>query len=189
MTRNPPTTTSGDRRVRRTKALLSEALLELLVTKRWDKISVQDIIDRADVGRSTFYAHYATKVELLLDHLPGLVRQLADPVDADHDAMPNLVPLFEHIDEMQAVIRPILQQTIRGEVTDALQTQFEADWTAVLQRHRVEHPMAAAFLAGATVAAGRWYLDHVDEVTPEQAAAGLTELARGVIEAVANGAR
>ncbi|HEY8473361.1 MAG TPA: TetR/AcrR family transcriptional regulator [Natronosporangium sp.] len=55
-----------DRRVRRTKALLRSALLELIQEKGYDRLTVQDIIDRADVGRSTFYAHFRDKEDLLL---------------------------------------------------------------------------------------------------------------------------
>ncbi|MCP4222921.1 MAG: helix-turn-helix transcriptional regulator, partial [Actinomycetia bacterium] len=55
---------SNDRRVRRTKQRLHEALMSLIVEKGYDKITVQDLIDRADVGRSTFYAHFETKDDL-----------------------------------------------------------------------------------------------------------------------------
>src|SRR5262249_7239093 len=53
----PPT----DRRVRRTRELLRGAFRELIHEKGYDRITVQDILDRADVGRSTFYAHYRDK--------------------------------------------------------------------------------------------------------------------------------
>jgi AcrR family transcriptional regulator len=54
-----------DRRTRRTRQLLRSALLSLLKEKRYDEISVQDIIERADVARSTFYMHYVDKDDLL----------------------------------------------------------------------------------------------------------------------------
>lgn len=54
-----------DRRVRRTKRRLKEALLELIEERDYDGITVQDIADRADVGRSTFYSHYGSKEDLL----------------------------------------------------------------------------------------------------------------------------
>ncbi len=54
-----------DRRVRRTRENLFSALSELMQEKRYNKITIQDIIDRADVGRSTFYAHFETKDDLL----------------------------------------------------------------------------------------------------------------------------
>ena len=47
-----------DRRVQRTRHLLNEALMSLIMEKGYEAITVQDIIDRANLGRSTFYAHY-----------------------------------------------------------------------------------------------------------------------------------
>lgn len=57
---------STDRRVRRTRGLLHQALIELMLERDYTRISVRDILDRADVGRSTFYAHYRDKDDLLL---------------------------------------------------------------------------------------------------------------------------
>ena len=54
-----------DRRPRKTRQLLRSALLALLQEKRYAEISVQDIIERADVARSTFYVHYVDKDDLL----------------------------------------------------------------------------------------------------------------------------
>jgi AcrR family transcriptional regulator len=56
-----------DRRSLRTRRLVTSALMELLLEKRYDAITVQDLLDRADVGRSTFYAHYFDKDDVLAD--------------------------------------------------------------------------------------------------------------------------
>ena len=48
-----------DRRVAKTRAALTHALIDLVIAKRYDRITIQDLLDRADVGRSTFYSHYA----------------------------------------------------------------------------------------------------------------------------------
>ena len=54
-------TEKDDRRSRRTRQILGNALVELMLEKRYADITVQDILDRADVGRSTFYTHYTDK--------------------------------------------------------------------------------------------------------------------------------
>src|SRR5436190_20055879 len=54
-----------DRRVRKTGTRLHEALMSLIHDKRYDSIAVRDILDPADVGRSTFYAHFRDKDDLL----------------------------------------------------------------------------------------------------------------------------
>lgn len=61
-----------DRRVRRTKDLLRGALLALIKEKGYERVTVQEIIDRADVGRSTFYAHFRDKDDLLVYGLEEL---------------------------------------------------------------------------------------------------------------------
>ncbi|MFI9507421.1 TetR/AcrR family transcriptional regulator [Nocardia sp. NPDC052566] len=55
-----------DRRVRRTKSLLHRALIELMLERGYDRVTVRDILARADVGRSTFYAHFRDKDDLLV---------------------------------------------------------------------------------------------------------------------------
>lgn len=54
-----------DRRVRRTRRLLTEAFIALVLETGYERITVQDILDRADIGRSTFYAHFRDKQALL----------------------------------------------------------------------------------------------------------------------------
>jgi AcrR family transcriptional regulator len=58
-----------DLRIRRTRSLLSNALVALMQEKSIDKITVQEVLDRATVGRSTFYVHYRDKDDLFLCQL------------------------------------------------------------------------------------------------------------------------
>ena len=57
---------NADRRVRRTQELLHRALISLALEKNYDSITIQEILDRADIGRSTFYAHFKGRDELLI---------------------------------------------------------------------------------------------------------------------------
>jgi len=66
-----------DRRVHRTQQLLRDALIELIIEKGYEEVTVQDIIDRANVGRSTFYSHFMDKQQLLLSGLKQLRESLA----------------------------------------------------------------------------------------------------------------
>ncbi len=67
-----------DRRVERTRQLLEAALLSLIKEKEFEAISVQEIIDRANVGRATFYAHYDNKEDLLESGFDGLLTTLRE---------------------------------------------------------------------------------------------------------------
>lgn len=66
-----------DRRVKRTKRLLGEAILDLVVEQEYDAITINEITDRADVNRATFYLHYESKDELLYEALEGKFDELA----------------------------------------------------------------------------------------------------------------
>jgi AcrR family transcriptional regulator len=55
-----------DRRVERTRELLQKALIELIAERGYDAITIQDIVDRANIGRTTFYLHYNSKDELFM---------------------------------------------------------------------------------------------------------------------------
>jgi AcrR family transcriptional regulator len=67
-----------DRRAARTRKALHGALMSLILRKGYDAITIQDLIDEADVGRSTFYAHYAGKEDLLRRGFQTLRAELAD---------------------------------------------------------------------------------------------------------------
>lgn len=71
-----------DRRQKKTRNAIYKAFSELIQEKNYADITIQDIIDRADIGRSTFYAHFQTKNELLED----LCSQIFEHVVLDHSA-------------------------------------------------------------------------------------------------------
>ncbi len=70
----------NDRRSQRTRQLLSEALVQLIREKDYNTITVNDIIERANVGRSTFYAHYHDKDDLFLGELDRVIEVLSQRI-------------------------------------------------------------------------------------------------------------
>lgn len=70
---NPAEEPKIDRRILRTRQALREALLTLLNEKDYDEITVEEITDRANLGRATFYLHYKDKEDLLLEEFNDLV--------------------------------------------------------------------------------------------------------------------
>jgi len=77
-----------DRRVRRTRRILGEALVSLILEKSYERITVQDILDRADVGRSTFYSHYRDKESLLVAGFDDMRDELRRELDAMTPGVP-----------------------------------------------------------------------------------------------------
>jgi AcrR family transcriptional regulator len=169
-----------DRRVRRTKQLLGTALLSLIVEKSYDKITVQDLIDRADVGRSTFYAHYETKDDLLiagLDHLTADIEaHLADDPSDAAAILPSL-GVFRHVAEHHSLFKPLIG-------TRGIDLVHQAAFDAFTQRARsaidrraeageqteIPPDARAAFAAGSLMAILAWWLDNNMPYPPEQMA-------------------
>lgn len=77
-----------DPRVRRTRQALRDAMIALILDKGYDEITIQDITERAQLRRATFYLHYADKHELLL----AMLREIADDLRAKIDHL-SLKPL------------------------------------------------------------------------------------------------
>jgi AcrR family transcriptional regulator len=100
----------GDRRVQRTRRALRAALVELILERGWDALSVQDVCDRADVGRSTFYVHFADKEELLVGGLDDLRRGLREQQSMDNGAGPFAFVggMIEHAHEQRRLFRAVI---------------------------------------------------------------------------------
>jgi AcrR family transcriptional regulator len=171
-----------DRRVRRTTSALHAALFELIGSRGYDRISVQDIIDRADVGRSTFYAHFRDKDDLLLSSLDMLTadldRHLPEP-DADGPVLPSL-GLFMHIEHQHHIFEGLFRSRAIDIVERETRTMLEARALRELERRGGTHPVAtpvrAAFLAGALMWQARWWISAGRPGGPQQAAADFDRL-------------
>lgn len=87
-----------DRRIARTQQLLRDALMDLIVEQGYDGITVQDITDRANVARTTFYLHYKDKDELLFEGMRDIYDSLFDSVFEHHSQM-NTESLFDTMAE------------------------------------------------------------------------------------------
>ena len=99
----------ADRRVVKTRKAIFTALNELLQEKKYSKITVQEIIDRADVGRATFYSHFPTKEDLLSGSIESIFESLSEQMNGHmmHGQVNDLLPiaaLFAHIKENERII-------------------------------------------------------------------------------------
>ena len=100
-----------DRRQQKTRAAVFAAFEELVSEKRYEQITVQDIIDRANIGRTTFYANFETKDSLLEEICEDLFTHIFDRephAEADHDfsrsvnsARDRLTHIMYHLRENQ----------------------------------------------------------------------------------------
>lgn len=91
-----------DRRVRRTRDRLGQALRKLMEERPLEKISVQDVIEFAGVSRSAFYAHYDDKVDLLLSDMDEFLERMAMLLVVRNEQSDRIAPVrefFSHVGE------------------------------------------------------------------------------------------
>ena len=99
--------TSQDRRITKTRKAIYTAFLQLLNKKSFETITVQEIIDLADVGRSTFYSHYESK-EILLDELCRYLFHLLFEREKNISTETYLSHIFSHFKKNQDHVTSLL---------------------------------------------------------------------------------
>ena len=108
-----------DRRVLRSRRLLKNAIIELIKEKHYDLITVQDIIDKADVGRSTFYAHFRDKEDLFRGDWEAFLRHFVGQFRWEDLPDGELVPMkgaLEHLKDFHAFYRGLVRSGKIGQV-------------------------------------------------------------------------
>jgi len=110
-----------DRRVRRTRDRLGQALRKLMEERSLEKISVQDVIELAGVSRSAFYAHYDDKVDLLLSDMDEFLERMAMLLMVRNEQSNRIAPVYEFFSHVGESVE------IRGALarSDRLQDFFD----------------------------------------------------------------
>jgi AcrR family transcriptional regulator len=144
----------ADRRVRRTRAVLRTALIDLVLKNGWDSVSVMDVCARADVGRSTFYAHFVDKEDLLLSGFDALHAELRATQTSDAESFAFVDALMAHVEENVKLVRVVLgrksgqavQRRFREVVTRIVDAELESMGVGAEER-----PLVARYVSGGLV--------------------------------------
>src|SRR5215472_3881661 len=171
-----------DRRTARTRTLLEKAHLDLILKRGYEAMSVQDICEAADVGRSTFYAHYRGKDDLrrssfehLRQHLTE--RQATAGRTAATSTQPHLafsLALFEHARDYLHVYRALGRTrgkaiglgTIRQILTDLVDAELAR--TAVAGMAETPREVVVQYIVGGCMAMLTWWLDGGAKLPPQR---------------------
>ncbi|RFM29133.1 TetR/AcrR family transcriptional regulator [Deminuibacter soli] len=169
-------TLQDDRRTQKTRKLLAEALKELIAEKGYDAITIQDIIDRANVGRSTFYSHYESKEQLLVGNI-NFQQALLDAPLHEPEQYPwgvNLSYLFYHTKEHMHLVKSLTKTGSIGILSNffadlcagKIVAYCKANYTISKKDLRMIEYKAAAAAGGVVRMLFKWLADGAK--TPEQ---------------------
>jgi AcrR family transcriptional regulator len=164
-----------DRRSQRTRQAIDDAFIELLMEKGYDALSIKDIIERANVGRSTFYAHYKDKEGLFVSQMERLVKVLSQhapqEVSEENPYFPSL-GLFRHVQEQKKLYKLLSWDSginlLNTYLQRSLSDQIEQSLVHSKRTFDAPIPVIANFLSGSFLSMLRWWLDGKMAYSPEE---------------------
>ncbi|MGJ6969372.1 TetR/AcrR family transcriptional regulator [Streptosporangium sp. G11] len=160
-----------DRRVRRTRQAIQRALMELILEKGYEPVTVTDLINRADVGRSTFYAHFADKQAVLFANLDEIAFLHPAP-NTDGPLFGFSLAMFEHVHEQRRLVRALLGrrggQMVMAHGEQLLQAVIRDELLAWGGRASASLDLVVTCAVGAFMALVRKWVDEEINATPAE---------------------
>lgn len=161
----------SDRRVQKTRQLLQDSLISLISEKGFEAVSIQDILDRANVGRSTFYLHFENKQELLhscFKDFIDLFEQYNERANQKHD--PNdaelMVHLLRFVAKNHRLFKVLLGKYGIPMFSLAVQEYALAYFSSMVKQSAankglssIQHEMMSHYFASAFVGMLKWWID------------------------------
>jgi len=169
-----------DRRAARTRQALHDALISLVLRKGYDALTIQEIIDEADVGRATFYAHYTGKQDLLRSGFEALRVELT-AARRNASAKRNVrqdeplafsLAMLEHAYKYKDVYRALVGR--RGgiialnEIRRVLSEVVRHELSAAPDDGSISRELTEQFVVGAFLTVLAWWLERRPKLTPTQ---------------------
>jgi len=167
-----------DRRIQRTRQSLQNALSELILEKGYEKVTVQDVIDRANVGRSTFYAHFENLDQLLLSGFEPLQAQFEDFLSGtlfDNESPWALsLAMFQQVQKQKGgyITLTHVQKYLYGYLLDHLQLALPK------RNKKIPPELLAHYVASSFIALMTWWIDNGYPYSAEK----MNELYRQLVE-------
>jgi AcrR family transcriptional regulator len=158
-----------DARVRRTRDALGDALIVLMQEKPFDTITIQNVLDRARVSRSTFYSHYSDKDDLLMSDAEEFFEAISMALSQQGDKSDRVFPVqefFAHLADVQPFFKALVKsgkfqenmELARGHFARGIEHRLaELSGSESIPPH--ELPAIAFTHAGALLSLLTWWLD------------------------------
>jgi AcrR family transcriptional regulator len=170
-----------DRRIQKTLSLLRGALVSLIAEKPYDSIVVKEILDRANVGRSTFYTHFRDKDDLLVSGIHVMLGPVPSPTRTGGRGLDRILwfslPVFEHHyshahawgDRIGTRGRTILHEHLRRALTGIVAEVMKKDCrTGRQSSRRIPPEVVSAYVASTFVLVLNWWLDARMRLPPKE---------------------
>ena len=171
-----PAKKKSDRRVTRTRNILGDAIIQLMQEKPFEQITVQHVLDRAGVSRSTFYTHYSDKNDLFLGDVDDFWEMMSTMLTRRGEKSNRVAPvreLFAHVAEVRDFYSAVVTAGKFHEVMDLGQEHFaraiEARLKEMTQARALVPGRRAALahmFAGALFSSMAWWINHGTKETP-----------------------
>ncbi len=171
-------------RIQKSKRLLHEALISLIQEKKYESITIQQILDRANVGRSTFYSYFRDKDELLImgfKHLREILRhiQMKTPTIAGHpyEKVIGFSPimfehLYQHRIEWKALSNSQAGIIVRQNIQHMINEFVEQEFKTVFQKRKkndseLPSELFVHYLASTFMSVASWWLNSKNPLAHE----------------------
>lgn len=180
---NTHTTGRRERRRQRTRDQLRQAALQLILERGYEAVSIQDITDRADLGRGTFYLHFKDKEDLVW----SMIREGFEQVDRyARERFSRGIPrqaeyygylnIFQHAQQNRDLFRVMLgglgSAALTAQASDFLASELvrDAAFAGVYADSPLPKEVLGQIVAGAVIRLVLWWLETPNQYTPEQMA-------------------
>ena len=168
-----------DLRIIKTKNGIYNALLDLMREKQFEEIKVSDICDKALINRSTFYAHFEDKYELLASYIKEMKESLAEELKKNKNITSTkeyyieMIRLFlNHIESKKDMYVAMAINNRNGILTDIVSDAIDHDIIYHLEENDnkkdVPNSIIAKFYLGAVVNVALYWVNNINKYTKEE---------------------
>ena len=163
-----------DRRVIRTRQLLRDALVSLILEQDYETIKIQNITDKANLGRATFYIHYRDKEELLMTIMDTLSQEHQEMVNKLRDTpfsqnVTGLDIMLDQVKEKPHFYHAILKHPrASAKIRTLLVTSITERLTQATIIPKTSREPVAHFIAGAILGLLHWWIETDMSHSPEE---------------------
>ena len=158
-----------DRRIKRTRRLLGEALLALITEKGFDAVTIRDITEHADIAYATFFRHFGSKEALLGHVMEGVINDLAGLAGKDREDhfVKEGILFFQYVAENQMLYQSLLSShgsrqvacQLKEVLADHIRASAETHYRAIADPS-IPFEIALNHIAAAALELVAWWLEH-----------------------------